>query len=164
MFAADVDVVCEALADAAYLAEGMAKLPDIGAGLIELQEREGSTIRQHVRYVFRGKLPLAVTKFVNPSKLSWIEDTTIDAALRTATFTMTPVHYKQFFRCTGEWALSPVGTAKEPQTLRRIDGNLKVNSPVPFLGGEIEKAIVSGLRERLALEPDVMASWLNRNR
>ena len=160
VFAADVASVGSALVDASYLAEGMAKLPDIGAPVVELQERLGSSIRQQLRYSFSGSLPSAVKRFVSPSKLSWVEDSTIDVVENHAKFTMTPLHYKQFFRCSGEWALSAVGTTLEPKTLRRIEGNLKVNSPVPFLGGEIEKAIVSGLKERLALEPAVLEAWL----
>jgi hypothetical protein len=163
IFAADVASVAGALADADYLAQGMAKLPDIGAPVVESQERSGSSIRQLLRYSFHGSLPSAVTRFISPSKLSWIEDSTIDTGANRATFTMTPVHYQQFFRCSGEWSVVAMDTTekpKKPKTLRRIEGNLKVNSPIPFLGGEIERAIVSGLKERLALEPAVLEAWL----
>jgi Protein of unknown function (DUF2505) len=160
VFAADVASVGAALVDTDYLANAMAKLPDIGAPIVELQERSGSSIRQQLRYSFNGSLPAAVTRFVSTSKLSWIEDSLIDLAVNRATFTMTPVHYQQFFRCSGEWVLSALSAGTEPKTLRRIEGNLKVNSPVPFIGGEIEKAIVSGLQERLALEPGVFEEWL----
>ncbi len=160
VFAADVASVGAALVDADYLAHGMAKLPDIGAPIMESQERTGSSIHQRLLYSFNGSLPAAVTRFVSPSKLAWIEESTIDAAANRATFTMTPVHYQQFFRCSGEWSLTAVDSIGGPKTLRRIDGNLKVNSPIPFLGGEIERAIVSGLRERLALEPAVLEAWV----
>lgn len=160
IFTADVASVAGALADADYLSQGMAKLPDIGAPVVESQERSGSSIRQLLRYSFHGSLPSAVTRFISPSKLSWIEDSTIDTGANRATFTMTPVHYQQFFRCSGEWSVVAMDTTEKPKTLRRIEGNLKVNSPIPFLGGEIERAIVSGLKERLALEPAVLEGWL----
>jgi Protein of unknown function (DUF2505) len=164
LFAADVASVGSALVSADYLVHGMAKLPDIGAPMVELQQRSGSLVRQQLRYSFHGTLPSAVTRFVSPAKLSWIEDSTFDTGANRAMFTMTPVHYQQFFRCSGEWTLTPVETAidgKGPgKTLRKIEGMLKVNSPVPFIGGEIERAIVSGLRERLALEPAVLEEWL----
>jgi Protein of unknown function (DUF2505) len=160
VFAASVASVCGALVDVDYLTQGMAKLPDIGAPAVESQERVGSSIRQQLRYSFKGNLPSAVTRVISPSKLSWIEDTTIDVAAYRAVFTMTPVHYQQFFRCSGEWTLGTVGAPGGPKTLRRIEGNLKVNSPVPFLGGQVERAIVSGLQERLALEPAVLEAWL----
>jgi Protein of unknown function (DUF2505) len=160
VFAATVASVCGALVDADYLTQGMAKLPDIGSPVVESQEQVGSSVRQQLRYFFKGNLPSAVTRVINPSKLSWVEDTTIDVAANRAKFTMTPVHYQQFFRCSGEWILATVDTPRGPKTLRRIEGNLKVNSPVPFLGGQIERAIVSGLQERLALEPAVLEAWL----
>jgi Protein of unknown function (DUF2505) len=163
VFAAEVAKVCGALVDADYLTHGMAKLPDIGAPAVESQERVGTSIRQQLRYSFKGSLPAAVTRVISPSKLSWIEDSTIDVVANRAIFTMTPVHYQQFFRCSGEWTLTAISGAESkegPKTLRRIEGNLKVNSPVPFLGGQVERAIVSGLQERLALEPAVLEAWL----
>ncbi len=160
VFAADVASVGAALVDVDYLAHGMAKLPDIGAPVMESQERSGGSIHQRLRYSFNGSLPSAVTRFISPSRLSWIEDSTIDVAANRATFTMTPVHYQQFFRCSGEWTLTQLDSKGDSKTLRRIDGNLKVDSPVPFIGGEIERAIVSGLQERLALEPAVLEAWL----
>jgi Protein of unknown function (DUF2505) len=160
VFTADVASVAGALVDADYLTHGMAKLPDIGAPVVESQERSGSSVHQQLRYCFSGSLPSAVTRFISPSKLSWVEDSTIDLSENRATFTMTPVHYQQFFRCSGEWSLSTIDANGESRTLRRIEGNLKVNSPIPFLGGEIERAIVSGLKERLALEPAVLEAWL----
>lgn len=160
IFSADISSVCHALVDGRYLGEGMAKLPDIGAPRVELQTRSGALVHQQVRYSFQGSLPGAVTMIISPSKLSWIEDATIDTSSYRATFTMTPIHYKQFFRCTGEWTLSEIGSGGLPRTQRRIEGTLKVNSPVPFTGGEIEKAIFSGLKERLALEPAVLDAWV----
>jgi Protein of unknown function (DUF2505) len=160
VFASDVASVAGALVDVNYLTEGMAKLPDIGAPVVASQDRSGTSIRQLLRYCFHGSLPSAVTRFISPSKLSWIEDSTIDTAANRATFTMTPVHYQQFFRCSGGWSLVAIEVTGNPQTLRRIEGDLKVTSPIPFLGGEIERAIVSGLKERLALEPAVLEVWL----
>jgi Protein of unknown function (DUF2505) len=160
VFASDVASVAGALVDAHYLSEGMAKLPDIGAPVVESQDRSGSTIRQLLRYSFHGSLPPAVTRFISPSKLSWVEDSTIDTEAHRATFTMTPAHYQQFFQCSGGWSVVAMEATEKPKTLRRIEGNLKVNSPIPFLGGEIERAIVSGLKERLALEPAVLEAWL----
>ena len=160
VFATDVGSVGAALVDESYLTEGMAKLPDVGAPVMESQNRTGTVIRQRLRYSFTGSLPSAVTRFVSASKLSWVEDSVIDLSSCRATFTMTPVHYKQFFRCSGEWVLMAMDSPGAPKTLRRIDGKLKVNSPVPFLGGEVERAIISGLQERLALEPAVLEAWL----
>jgi Protein of unknown function (DUF2505) len=70
---------------------------------------------------------------------------------------MTPTHYAHFFSCRGSWSLIEA----KGVTLRSIDGVLKVNSPVPFVGGQVEKAIVSGLRERLEKEPPLLEAWVS---
>ncbi len=93
---------------------------------------------------------------IDPAKLTWTEQTTVDTAARAAEFAMVPEHYQSFFRCRGTWALEPLSAST---TRRRIDGDLKVNSPVPLVGGTVERAIVSGLQERLAKEPENYARW-----
>jgi hypothetical protein len=42
-------------------------------------------------------------------------------------------------------------------SVRRIAGSLTVR--MPFVGGQVERAIVSGLREHLADETDVVNRW-----
>ena len=97
-----------------------------------------------------------MTKVIDPRRLSWVEDTVIDTETWTAQFTITPIHYASFFTCSGQWRLN----GSKSTTTRVMDGLLKVNSPVPFVGGQVEKAIVSGLRERLADEPQILERWL----
>lgn len=155
-FDASATEVCAALVDVDYLSTAMGELADIGAPSVQEQTRSGVTVRQKLLFRFTGKLPSAVTMVIDPNRLSWIEDTTIDTSKQTARFTMTPVHYASFFTCTGTWMV----TAVDAHTSTRvIDGDLKVRSPVPFVGGQVEKAIVSGLRERLADEPAAFARW-----
>ncbi len=158
VFATDPATLCDALVDPVYLADAMGRLPDVVAPKIESQHRDldAGTVRQSLLYAFNGKLPAAVTRFVSPSRLTWIEDTTVDLRARTAEFRIIPVHYQSFFSCRGTWSVHehPGGC------VRRLDGILKVNSPVPFLGGQVEKAIVSGLRERLEHEPAAFAWWI----
>lgn len=160
MFAADPATLCEALVDPGYLTEAMGRLPDIAAPVIEEQVRDdrAGTVRQSLQYAFNGHLPAVVTRFISPERLTWIEDTTVDMRGHTATFRITPVHYQSFFTCSGMWSISVRGTG----SARILDGSLKVNSPVPFVGGQVEKAIVSGLRERLEHEPEAFDWWIGR--
>ncbi len=157
-FAADPATLCAALVDPSYLAEAMGRLPDITAPVLQSQVRDANagTVRQELLYAFNGKLPSVVTRFVSPDRLTWVEDTTVDLTTRTAEFRITPVHYRTFFTCRGTWSIHerPAGCA------RRLEGSLTVNSPVPFVGGQVEKAIVSGLRERLEKEPAAFVWWI----
>ena len=162
-FAASPAQVADALIDPDYLVQAMGSLKDVAPPVVESQQRTGDSMRQRIVYRFNGKLPGAVTAVIDARKLLWTEDTTIDLARRTARFVMTPVHYPNFFTATGTWSLrdDAATTPKKPVTLRLIEGDLKVRSPVPFVGAQVEKAIVSGLSERLADEPAAFARWLD---
>jgi hypothetical protein len=157
-FDASVTELCSALVDPEYLAQ-LGKLPGIGTPSTESRAVEGTIVRYEMRFSFNGNLPSAVTRVIDPKKLTWLEKTSVDTAEATATFAMVPDHYQTFFRCTGSWALT---SSRPGKTTRTITGDLKVNSPVPFVGGQVERAIVSGLRERLAKEPAAYSAWTAR--
>lgn len=165
-FAAEVAAVGTALSDPNYLSAAMAQLPDLGEPEILHSSTDAGTgrVRLQLAYRFGGRLPRVAARVIDPDKLSWIEDTEIDVRAWTATFRITPTHYASFFACEGTWALEAGSAAKAvaPSTVRRFDGTLTVNSPVPFVGGQVEKAIVSGLRERLEKEPPILERWLAR--
>ena len=154
-FAATADEVGGALSSIGYLTDAMGGLPDIGRPEIRSHEVNGNVVHLNLEYRFAGSLPSVVTRVIDTAKLSWVEDTRIDTSKWSAAFTMTPTYYAHFFSCRGTWTL----VESDGVTLRSIDGVLKVNSPVPFVGGQVEKAIVSGLRERLAI-PTWMRSSL----
>ena len=153
-FAASPSELVNAFCDASYIA-AMAALPDLGAPVLEDQQRKGGIVRQRLRYSFHGRLPSAVTRVIDPAKLTWYEQAEIDTKKFSSTFSMVPDHYQRFFTCVGTWTL----TADGASTQRVIEGELKVNSPVPFVGGQVERAIVSGLKTRLSGEPKVYADW-----
>lgn len=148
--------LCAALVDPAYLAT-LGSLPGIGAPTTEVRTTDGAIVSYVMRFSFNGHLPAAVTRVIDPSKLTWTEQTTVDTDAMQATFAMVPDHYRSFFRCNGTWALTAGSTGRT--TTRTIDGDLKVTAPVPFVGGTVERAIVSGLKERLAKEPENYARW-----
>ncbi len=155
-FHAPIGEVGAALTSSQYLGDGMAQLSDIGRPEITTYRVDKGTVTLALEYCFGGKLPSVVTKVIDPRRLSWVEDTVIDTETWTAQFTITPTHYASFFTCSGRWRLDE----SQSMTTRVMDGLLKVNSPVPFVGGQVEKAIVSGLRERLGDEPQILEGWL----
>jgi Protein of unknown function (DUF2505) len=159
-FAASADDVGRALTSVDYLTTAMGELPDISRPDVRSHRVDGADVTLNLEYRFAGSLPSVVTRVIDTAKLSWIEDTRIDTSCWAATFTMTPTYYAHFFTCRGSWTL----VEAKGITLRSIDGTLKVNSPVPFVGGQVEKAIVSGLRERLAKEPALLEDWVSSRR
>jgi hypothetical protein len=159
-FATDVATLSEALVDPSYLTEAMGRLPDISAPLVELQSRTGDVVRQRLLYKFDGRLPAVVTRVISPDRLTWIDESTVDLRTHTAVFRITPTHYESFFTCSGLWSIHERGEGCS----RVLDGSLKVNSPVPFVGGQVERAIASGMRERLEKEPAAFAWWLAQKR
>jgi hypothetical protein len=156
LFEGTAGELCAALTSAAYLAS-MGKLADLGAPELVSQKRVRGTVNQQLRTTFQGKLPSVALKVIDPAKLSWDEFAEIDTKAFTATFRMVPTHYQTYFRCSGSWALLEADDGGS--TTRRISGELKVSSPLPFVNGQVERAIVSGLRDRLGQEPAIYRAW-----
>ena len=76
---APVDAVDAALVDPDFLTR-MAELPKLGSAEVVSNERDGDTVKLQVRYLFQADLSAAVTRVVDPAKLTWIEDSTVDLA------------------------------------------------------------------------------------
>lgn len=153
VFPGPVERVEAALLDPAFL-ERMASLPKLGKPqLLDLQD-DGTTVRRKVRYAFAGDLSPAVTAVVDPAKLTWIEDATVDRSTHRTTFHILPDHYANRLRCTGTFRLDEVTGGVR----RSLDAELKVS--FPLVGGKVERAIVSGLREHAALEADALRDWM----
>jgi Protein of unknown function (DUF2505) len=160
-FATDPDTLCSALTNLDYLVNGVGSLPDLGAPTLLSEKRDAESVQLRLQYSFHGSLPAVALRVISPERLAWIDDSTVDLVGRRATFSMIPVHYQSFFWCRGTWMLTDATNGgDDSQTLRVIEGELKVNSPVPFVGGQVERVIVSGLKERLAHEPAAFLDWM----
>jgi hypothetical protein len=150
------DDVLAALVDPRFL-DGLGALPNLGPPVVLDLSRsdDGRVLVPRVRYRFTGSLPSAVTRVVDPSKLTWIEETTYDVPGRRASFTIVPDHYAGKLRCRG----SHTFVESNGTTTRRIDADLSVS--VPIVGRRVEKAIVSGLREHFDTEGALLGAWLH---
>ena len=152
-FAASPDRVEAALVDPAYL-ERLSALPKLGRPTLLERREDGDLVHQSVRYAFVGDLNAAVRRVVDPQRLTWIEEATIDRSTHLTTWRIVPDHYGNLLRSSGTFRLEATGDG----TRRVAEGDLKVS--VPLVGGKVEQAIVSGLREHAALEQDVLEDWL----
>jgi hypothetical protein len=152
-FDAAVEAVEAAYIDPEFLAE-MGRLPNLGhPELLEQQDR-GDQLWQRVRYAFVGDLSHTVKAVVDPKKLTWVEESTLDRTSHTTTFVIVPDNYGRMLEASGTFTLASEGNA----TIRRATGELVVH--VPFVGQKVAAAIVSGLRRHAELEVEVVERWI----
>ena len=149
-FSAPVERVEAALVDPAYL-ERLSTLPKLGRPTLLHRREDGEVVHQSVRYAFVGDLNAAVRRVVDPQRLTWVEEATIDRTTHVTTWRIVPDHYGHLLRAQGTFRLID-------GTTRIAEGDLKVS--VPFVGGKVEQAIVSGLREHAEREQTVLEEWL----
>lgn len=150
-----VDDVVAAFTDPGYL-QSLGELGKVGVPEVLDHERDGDLVRQRVRYRFTGDLSPAVTSVVDREKFTWVDEHTYDLAKAEATFRIVPEHYADRLRCSGTERFHRIAEG----TNRRVEAELKVKWPL--VGGLVERAIVSGLKEHLAQEAELVQRWLSR--
>jgi hypothetical protein len=147
--------VLAAFTDPAFLTS-VGDLGKVGAPEVLDQSRDGDTVRQHVRYRFTAELSHAVTSVIDRDKLVFVDEHVYDLKAATATFQIVPEHYAERLRCSGIERFHQISDGAN----RRIEAELTVKWPI--VGGLVERAIVSGLKEHLADEAELMTAWLTR--
>jgi len=153
---APVERVDAALVDPAFIAQ-LNALPKIGKAELVSQERHGDTVEQEVRYFFRGELSSAVRAVVDPRKLSWIIESSSNLTNHTSTWRILPDHYGDRLTSSGTMQLLDSGGA----TRRLIAGRVKIH--MPLVGGRVERAIVSGLKEHFSDEVAQLEAFLDQH-
>lgn len=159
-FSAPLTTVEAALVDPAFF-ERLGTLPKLGRPALVHRVETEHLVHLWVKYSFTGEVNGAVRRVVDPSRLTWVEESTLDRRTHRTTWRIVPDHYKNLLRASGEFRLTPDPGAPDARTVRTTEGELKVT--VPLVGGKVEQAIVSGLREHAGLEEDVLDDWLHAN-
>jgi hypothetical protein len=152
---APVDAVGEALVDPDFLVR-MAELPKLGSAEVVGHSRDGDVVSIQVRYLFQAELSGAVTKVVDPSKLTWVEDSRCDLVAQHTACTIRPDNYANLLSGSYESTITATGDG----SVRTVTGALKVR--VPLVGGKVERAIVGGLEENAAAQTTLLSDWLAR--
>jgi hypothetical protein len=126
----------------------------IGDPSVLSRDEKGNTIVMRVRFRFTGNLPSAALAIVKPERLTWVEETTYDLDQLTARSQIHPDHYADRLQAsaTSHFQNTPGGST------RSVSGDLKVHALL--VGGQVEKAIVSGMREHFVDEERVVATRL----
>jgi hypothetical protein len=149
-----VEAVAEAFVDPAYY-ELLDALPNLARPELLGREAKGPVVRMRVRYRFTGHLSAAVRAAIDPQKLSWVEEADHDVAAHRVTFRMIADHYADRFRCAGTYRFEPVGDAA---TIRNCTGDIEIR--MPLVGRRVENAIVSGVREHLDAEVELVERFI----
>ena len=108
--------------------------------------KKGDLVTVRLRYRFIAPLPTAATAVVNRDKLVWIEETVTDLSAGTATVDFQPENYASKLAASAAIRYEQLDDAAS----RTVQGDLRVK--VLFVGGQVEKAITSGLSDHLAQE------------
>ena len=152
-FGASVDEVEATLLDPTFL-ERLGQLPKLGRPQLLLERVDDDVVHRQVRFAFAGHLSAAVTAVVDPSRLTWVEESTIDRRSHRTTFRIRPDHYADRLRAAGTFVLTPDGSGAE----RVAEGDVVVR--FPLVGSKVERAIISGLQEHAEAEEAAVAQWL----
>ncbi len=156
-FGTDADETARAFTEPELYA-GFADLPKVSVPEVLGCEADGDVVRLRIRYRFAGQLSSAARAVIDPAKLSWVDESTHDLARRHVRFVLRPDHYGERFRCSGEYRIEPDGDGC------RRHATIDVKVSAPFVGGAVERAIESGLREHLADETRVVEAYLAARR
>ena len=152
--AAPLARVEKAFVDPAFY-EALGEMPNIGnPEVLECTERE-SDVFLRVRYAFTGELAAPARRVLDPAKLTWVVESTIDQKTAATTFRMLPDHYANRLECYGSYRLAATGPEA---TMQHMEGELRVNYPV--VGRLAERGIVLGLKEHIAQEARVVEEWV----
>lgn len=131
-------------------------LPKLGR--IEVLDHQVSFghVLLRARFAFTGDLPGAATAIIDPSRLTWVQDSRHDLATGVTAFRLIPDHYPDRLQASGTFRVKP-----DPEgagSTRSVTGELKVR--VLLVGGQVEQAIVSGLGEYLDAEAPAVDQFL----
>lgn len=151
--AASVEEVAAAYASV-ELYEALGGTDKLGPPEVLDRSEAGGKVTLRVRYAFVAPLPPAVTAVVDPKRLTWVEESVHDLAAGTAKVTLHPDHYADKLKCSGTVTYRVVGAG----TRRALAGDLKVK--VLLVGGQVERALVSGLQEHLDAEAPSVDAYL----
>jgi hypothetical protein len=134
------------------------QLPEFGKiSRPDLLERtaSGDTVKIRLRYKFTADLPTAALAIIDPDRLTWVEETTYDLAGLTSRLKLLPDHYASKLEASASARFVDRGDG----SIRDVAGDLRVR--VLLVGGQVERAIVEGLKEHLAEEAELVAKLLS---
>lgn len=157
-FDASVSEVESAMTDISYF-DTLSGLPGIAPPRVLERTEDGGGVHLRVRYEFTGQLPTIARSVLGSGRLVWVQASTLDRSRHRIDFVIQPETYRERLDCHGVYQLDPDGPDR---CTRMISGD--VSCRVPLLASRAERAIVSGLVERLEVEAELLERWLTTAR
>ena len=152
--AAPLERVEEAFVDPGFY-RALGAMPNLGdPEILECTARD-TEVFLRVRYAFTGELAAPARRVLDPAKLTWVVESTVDRSTNTTSFRMLPDHYANRLECAGTYTLVATDAT---MTMQHMEGDLRVNYPV--VGRLAERGIVLGLKEHIAQEAHVAERWV----
>ena len=147
--------VFDVLLDPGFVAARGA-LVNLGDAELLESSRDGNRAHQRMRLRFTGDLAPAVTAVIDRDRLTWVDDAVYDVAAGTAEHEVLPDHYADRLSCSYRESVTADGDGSR----RILSGRVRVR--MMLVGGKVEGAIVSGLREHAVAEAALINEWLAR--
>jgi len=132
-------------------------LPKIGGAEVLELTRTDTTARLRVRYRFTAPLNKAVTRVIDPQKLTWVDDATFDLAALRSEHVMQPDNYADRLESSYVSTIAADGAG----SLWTVSGSLVVHAAL--VGGKVAGVIVDGLKEHAVTQGQVLDDWLSRD-
>jgi hypothetical protein len=123
--------------------------------VVSRQESDGY-VHVVIRMRFIAEVNAAVRRVVDPARITWLQDERYDLAAGTAVVRFQPDNYADRFTSEGGYTFA---ADERGGTARTISGDLRVR--VPLVGGQAERALVSGLREHFEEEQPLVQRYLD---
>jgi hypothetical protein len=154
--AAPLPVVEEAFVDPDFL-KRLADLPKLGGAELLSRDDDGTSVHLRIRYRFTGDLNAAVRAVIDPSRLTWVEDSVHDRRTHRGTLQILPDYYGDRLTCSGTVRLEAEGSRA---TRRWAEGELIVRK-VFLVGRAVETAIIGGMAEHARLQAELVQEWIS---
>lgn len=120
------------------------------------ETRDGGKLVRRLRFVPHQELPSAVAAVVGSPKLTYEQLNTFDEAAGRMTWEVLPSFLPGKFSASGTLTVVPKGSGCEMQ----VDGEINVR--VMFIGGQVEKQVVSQIEDGYKRMLDLGQKWLAR--
>lgn len=135
--------------------EGLTKVAPPG---VVSRRQDGNVVSLVLQMRFVAQLNAAARRVVDPAKLTWLQEERYDIDSSTAAVVFRPDNYADRFTSEGGYSFQ----ADDDGTVRTIRGDLRVR--MMLVGGQVEGALVSGLREHFVEEQPLVQRWLDQHR
>lgn len=115
----------------------------------------GDQVTLDLRCAFTGELNAAARAILDPDRLTWVQSSRHDLSTGRIVFRILPDHYPDRLTCQGRSLVTPDG---DDASLRIVETDLRVRAPI--VAGQVERAILDGLRRELAAQCAAIPDFL----